>query len=258
MGLIDSHAHLTSPELVEHVDHVLGRCEEVGVEKIITIGMNLDDSRSAIALAERHPDRIYAAAGVHPHEAGKVSDSDLAQLPGLWDHPKVVAVGEIGLDYHYDFADRPIQRSVFSRQLEMAAPRALPLVIHCRKAFDDVISILQDHGFVNRPTVFHCFSSGVDEAERLTEHGWRLSFTGVVTFPKLTDLQKVAKTYPRRALMLETDSPYLSPVPVRGKPNEPAHLTHTARFLAELRGESYEELVEHTSRNTAEFFQLDH
>ncbi len=257
MGLIDSHAHLTSPELMERLDDVLARCEEVGVERIITIGMSFRDSGNAVTLAERYPGRIYSTAGIHPHDAGSVSEADLAGIAELWDRPTVAAVGEIGLDYHYDFADRAVQRSVFSRQLELAGPSGLPLVIHCRQAFEDVVGMLRDHGYKDRPVVFHCFSGDREEAQRLEEHGWRLSFTGVVTFPKLTKLQEVAKTYPPGTLMLETDSPYLSPVPVRGKGNEPAHLVHTARFLAKLRGESYEELATNTSRNTAEFFGLD-
>jgi len=256
MGLIDSHAHLTSPKLLAELDAVLARCDEVGVDEIVTIGMNLEDSADAVGLAGRYPGRIYATSGIHPHEAGRVSESDIAGVAAFWGHPGVVAVGEIGLDYHYDFADRAVQRAVFSRQLELAVSKSLPLVIHCREAFDDVIALLCDCGFEGRPVVFHCFSSGPEEAGRLEQHGWRLSFTGVVTFPKSTDIQEVARTYPADRLMLETDAPYLSPVPLRGKPNEPAHLVHTARFLAELRGESYEEVVEATSRNTSDFFAL--
>ncbi|MGD2110988.1 MAG: TatD family hydrolase [Phycisphaerae bacterium] len=257
MGLIDSHAHLTDAKLMASIDEVLAQSEAAGVEKIITIGMNPGDSRKAVELADRFPNRVYATAGVHPHEAGKVSEGDLEALADLWAHPKVVAIGEIGLDYHYDFADRSVQRAVFARQLETASTKELPLVIHCREAFADVVSMLHEHGLDNRPVVFHCFSGGREEAEGLDAHGWRLSLTGVVTFPKSTELQAVAKTYPADKLMLETDAPYLSPVPKRGKPNEPAYLVHTARFLADLRGESEAELAVNTRRNTIEFFQLD-
>ena len=257
MGLFDSHAHLTDPGLLGKVDDVLARCDEAGVDEIVTIGMNLEDSRGAVGLAERYPGRIYATSGIHPHEAGRVSDFDIDGVAALWDHPAVVAIGEIGLDYHYDFADRTVQRAVFSRQLELAVLKDLPLVIHCREAFDDVSALLCECGFEGRPVVFHCFSSGAEEAERLERRGWRLSFTGVVTFPKSTDIQEVARTYPADRLMLETDAPYLSPIPLRGKPNEPAYLAHTARFLAELRGESYEAIVEATARNTSDFFALN-
>lgn len=257
MDLIDSHAHLTFPELIGQVDAVLTRTAEAGVGQVITIGIDLEDARSALDLAGRFPDRVRAACGVHPHEAGKVTEDDLQAVAALWDHPSVVGLGEMGLDYHYDFAVREAQRRVFARQLELAAPREKPLIIHCREAFDDVIPLLTDHGYAGKPVVFHCFTGGAPEALRVAEHGWRISFTGIVTFPKSTVLQRIAKDYPQHALMIETDSPYLSPVPVRGKqPNEPANLIHTARFLAELRGVRYEELAEQSSRNTRQFFNL--
>lgn len=257
MGLIDSHAHLTFPELRDHVGDVLARCDEAGVERVITVGIDLDDTREAINLADHHRGRIHAAGGFHPHEAEKVTGTDFEQMAGLWDDPNVVALGEMGLDYYYDFADRAAQRAVFERQLVMATSSTKPLIIHCREAFDDTVRILLDHGFKDRPVVFHCFTGTAGEASRIAENGWRISFTGIVTFPKSTWLHEIAKSYPEDALMLETDSPYLSPVPVRGKqPNEPAHIAHTARFLAKLRDVAYEELVAQTGRNTQQFFRL--
>ncbi len=257
MGLIDSHAHLTFPELHDRVDEILDRCDAVGVERTITIGTDLGDASRAVALAHRYPGRIHAAVGIHPHEAGKVSDADLKALPDLWDDPEVVALGEMGLDYHYDFADHDTQRSVFCKQLELATVRRRPLIIHCREALDDAIEMLVDHGFANRRVVFHCFTGTAAEAIRIQEHGWRLSFTGIVTFPKSTALQEIARTYPDEALMIETDAPYLSPVPLRGKhPNEPANVVHTARFLAELRNVPYQELVDQIGCNTMKFFDL--
>ena len=169
----------------------------------------------------------------------------------------MVACGEIGLDYHYDFADRAAQRAVFARQLELAARSALPLVIHCRKAFDDTIAVLTEAGYQGRPIVFHCFSSTPAEAARLADHGWQLSFTGLVTYKSARHVQEVARTYPADLLMIETDSPYLSPIPVRNVfPNEPAHLVHTARFLADLRAEPLEGLIAQTAANTCAFFSL--
>lgn len=257
MGLIDSHAHLTFPELRDRVDEVLARCAEAGVEQIITVGVDVEDARAALELAGRHPDRIRVAAGFHPHEAGKVTDDALSCMADLWRRDRVVALGEMGLDYHYDFADRAVQRTVFARQLETAAALDKPLVIHCREALGDATSILLDHGFKDRRVVFHCFTGTAGEAATIAEHGWRISFTGIVTFPKSTELQAVARAYPADALMVETDSPYLSPVPLRGKhPNEPARVAHTARFLAELRGESFPEFVEQTDSNTRSFFGL--
>lgn len=257
MGLIDSHAHLTFPQLCGRMDEILERCAASGVDCIITVGTTLADSRQAVDLARLHRMHIHAAGGIHPHEAEQVTEADLDTLGELWADPAVVGVGEIGLDYHYDFADRAVQRSVFGRQLELAGPRDLPLIIHCRKAIDDTVSLLLNHGFAHRRVVFHCFTGTEKEASRLAECGWRISFAGIVTFRKSTWLQEIAKAYPAEKLMVETDSPYLSPVPVRGKtPNEPAYLTHTARFLADLRGESFEALVEQTAGNTRLFFDL--
>jgi len=255
MGLIDSHAHLTFPELRDQVEDVLDRASEAGVERVITIGIDLNDTRDAVALARRHPDRVHAAGAIHPHEAAKVTDADLAALIQLWDDPAVVGLGEMGLDYHYDFSDRQSQRSVFARQLEAAVARKKPLIIHCRKAFDDLVPMLVDHGFAGRDVVFHCFSGTADEAARVARHGWRISFTGIVTFPKSTELHEIAKAYPADELMIETDSPYLSPVPVRGKrQNEPAYLAHTAKFLADLRGVDYDSLAEQIGQSTRTFF----
>ena len=257
MGLIDTHAHLTFPELSEQVADVLARCDEAGVDRVVTIGTDLADAREAIALAQRHPTRISAAGGFHPHEAGKVTDEDIAAMAELWAGSDIVAFGEMGLDYHYDFADRQVQKDVFAHQIELAKPHDRPLIIHCREAFPDLVPILLAHGFADRRVVFHCFTGTADEAAVLAAHGWRLSFTGIVTFKGSTELQSIARAYPTDALMVETDSPYLSPVPVRSKrPNEPANVAHTARFLAELRGVAYEQLVEQTSHNARAFFGL--
>jgi TatD DNase family protein len=257
MSLIDSHAHLTFSELRDQLDTVLAHCADAGVEQVITIGIDLDDARAAIELAECHPERIRVGAAFHPHEANKVTEADLAAMAALWDHPSVVAFGEMGLDYHYDFAEKGAQRSVFSRQLELASSRPQPLIIHCRKAFEDVLPMLVEHGYENRPVVFHCFTGTAGEALRVAEHGWRVSFTGIVTFPDSTKLQQIAKRYPKHALMIESDAPFLSPVPVRGKrPNEPANIVHIARFLADLRGVPFDELAEQITRNTRQFFNL--
>jgi len=199
MGLIDSHAHLSFPELAGQIGEVLNRASEAGVEEVITVGVDLADARRSVQLAERHPGRIHVAAGFHPHEAEKVTAGDFAAMLELWDHPGIVAFGEIGLDYHYDLANRDVQRSVFVRQLESAASRGKPLVIHAREALDDTIRVLHDHGYTNRPVVFHCFTGKAEEADRIAAHGWRISFTGVVTFRKSQGLQEIAGTTPRRS-----------------------------------------------------------
>lgn len=257
MGLIDSHAHLTYPELGGQISALLDRCAVAGVESVITVGTDRADAEAALALSAQYPGRIRAAVGFHPHHADKVDADELAAMGQLWRDARVVALGEMGLDYHYDFASREGQHRVFRAQLELARSMDKAIVIHCREALDDVAPILLEQGFEGGRVVFHCFTGTAEEAERIARHGWRISFTGIVTYPKSTALQAIARTYLAEKLMVETDSPYLSPVPVRGKqPNEPAHVAHTARFLAELRGVSYEALVDQTRRNTVEFFGL--
>lgn len=257
MALIDSHAHLTYPELIGQVNEVLERCTQAGVERVISIGTSLVDAENAVALARKYPGRIHAAAGFHPHHTDTVSEDDIAAMARLWLEPDVVALGEMGLDYHYDFADRANQRRVFAGQLKTAAPLDKPIIIHAREAFEDVVATLLDHGFRDRRVVFHCFTGTAEEAAAIAGYGWRISFTGIVTFPKSDALQAIARDYPADKLMVETDSPYLSPVPVRSKkPNEPSFVAHTARFLADLRGVAFERLCDETYRNTTAFFEL--
>lgn len=257
MGLIDSHAHLTFPELREQVDAVLSRCTDAGVDTVITIGTTLDDAEGAIRLAKAYPHRVFAGVGFHPHEADTVDADGLDAMTRLWHRPNVVALGEMGLDYHYDFVDRDKQRAVFAGQLARASGIDKPIVIHCREALADCAPMLLDHGFENRRVVFHCFTGTSAEAEVIARHGWRISFTGIVTFPKSQWLQEIARDYPGDKIMVETDAPYLSPVPVRGKrPNEPSHVAHTARFLSVLRDEPYDAFVARTERNTRAFFGL--
>ncbi|MBU0716795.1 MAG: TatD family hydrolase [Planctomycetes bacterium] len=257
MGLIDGHAHLTFPELRDQIDDVLDRCTGAGVDNVITVGTDLADGRAAVDLAKRYPSRVHAAAAFHPHEAGAVTDDDLAGIAELWADPAIVGLGEMGLDYHYDFVDRAVQRRVFADQLRLAARLDKPVVIHSREAFDDTVQLLGEHGFRDRPVVFHCFTGTRAEAQRVEAGGWRISFAGVVTFKKSGRLQEIAQAYPADRLMVETDSPYLSPEPVRSRrPNEPAFVAHTARFLSELRGEGFAELAAQTARNTREFFSL--
>lgn len=257
MALIDSHAHLTYDELYSQIDDVLARCAAAGVDHVITVGTSPPDIDRALALAVRFTGRVSVAAAIHPHHAAEVSPADLDALAQTWHDPRVVALGEMGLDYHYDFADRGVQRDVFAVQLARARPLDKPLVLHSREALDDTIGLLLDHGFENRPAVFHCFTGTAEEAARIAAHGWRISFTGIVTFRKSQWLQEIARAYPADQLMVETDAPYLSPEPFRGqRPCEPAYVAHTARFLADLRGEAFEQFVVQTAHNTQSFFQL--
>ncbi|MGB0715382.1 MAG: TatD family hydrolase [Phycisphaerae bacterium] len=257
MKLIDSHAHVTFPELHGRLDEVWRSCDEADVERVITIGTDLADAEAALAVAARYPDRVRAAVGFHPHGAEKVSDADLEVMAGLWSRDDVVAAGEMGLDFHYDFADQAVQHRVFRAQLELAKPTDLPIVIHARESVPDTVKVLQDMGYRDRRVVFHCFTGTAEEAAVIAANGWRISFTGIVTFKGSVWLQAIAKDYPSEHLMVETDAPYLSPVPVRGKrPCEPAYVAHTAAFLAALRGVDVSELAETTYQNTVAFFDL--
>ncbi|HNO79520.1 MAG TPA: TatD family hydrolase [Phycisphaerae bacterium] len=256
MQLIDSHAHLTNKALSVQVDDVMQRSHDAGVSHVITIGCDASDSKACVRLAKSRSD-VYCSIGVHPHEAGKVADGDFDKLAALADEACVVAIGELGLDYHYDFSDRDSQMRVLNMQLAWAKELDYPLVIHCREAYDDTEAALIEHGFKDRPLVFHCFTGTEAEAGRIAANGWRISFTGIVTFKGSTELQAIARAYPDEHLMMETDSPYLSPTPVRHvRPNEPAHVAHTARFLAELRGVPFEVLAAQATRNTRAFFRL--
>ncbi len=256
MGLIDSHAHLTDENLLDDVPGVLERARAAGVDHVVTIAQSVADAGIAIDLAGSR-EGVSATAGIHPHEAAKVTEADWPVLTRLLSAPEVVACGELGLDYHYDFADRDTQRAVLGRQLDLARGTGLPLVVHCRKAFADLIPMLLDHGFEGAPAVIHCFSGTAAEAEHVARHGWHISFTGVVTYKSAREIQGIARDYPAEKLMIETDCPYLAPVPKRGVfPNEPALLVHTAEFLATLRGESLEGLIAQTAANTREFFNL--
>jgi TatD DNase family protein len=251
VSLIDSHCHLDSPEFDADRDEVVTRALEAGVEQMVAIGTGNGppDLEAGIRLADRYP-QFYATVGIHPHDAAKATDPDFQRLAELLSHPKVVALGEIGLDYHYDFSPRETQTSVFIQQMEIAAAVKKPIVIHTREAWDDTAALLEKywkpHGIGG---IMHCFSGGPVEARRALGLGFYLSFGGIVTFPKALDLQAAAKEAPADRILVETDSPYLAPVPKRGKRNEPALVVHTARKLAELRGQSMEEVSRSTSEN---------
>ncbi|HTA67520.1 MAG TPA: TatD family hydrolase [Bryobacteraceae bacterium] len=251
MSLIDSHCHLDSPEFDTDRDEVVARALEAGVEQMVAIGTGSGppDLEAGIRLADRYP-QFYATVGIHPHDAAKATDPDFQRLAELLSHPKVVALGEIGLDYHYDFSPRETQTSVFIQQMEIAAAAKKPIVIHTREAWDDTAALLEQywkpHGMGG---IMHCFSGGPAEAQRALHLGFYLSFGGIVTFPKALDLQAAAKEAPVDRILVETDSPYLAPVPKRGKRNEPALVVHTARKLADLRGQSLEEVSLVTTEN---------
>jgi len=255
MRLIDSHCHLTFGGLREQVEAVLQRAADAGVAEVVTVATDLDDAVAALALSEQHPS-VHVAAGIHPHEAAKVTGDWDERLLDIVRRGNVYAVGEIGLDYHYDFSDRQSQIRVFRRQLEIATGVGKPVVVHCREAHPDVLTHLRDFPGL-RGVVFHCFSGSVVEAEELWERGYWISLTGVVTFKRSAELRQVAKEAPADRLMIETDAPFLSPEPVRNqRPNEPALLVHTAACVARQLGMELTVLAALLTANTRRFFSL--
>ena len=228
--MIDTHAHL---DMLDDATGALTRAREAGVTRVVTVGSDIESCRESLAVAERE-EGVVAALGIHPHQAGEVEESDLWELRHLLKHPRAVAVGETGLDHYRDYAPRPLQAALFGAQAQLAEDLGKPLVVHTRAAEELTVSLLAE--LPSRVSVIlHCFSS-VALLEPALEHGWYVSFAGNVTYPKATDLRWAAARIPADRLLVETDSPYLAPQPVRGKPNEPAHVVHTAAAVADARG----------------------
>lgn len=250
--VIDSHTHLTDGRLLPDVEGVVERARAAGVRAMVTVGTHREDWTAAVSVAERFPE-VYAAVGVHPHGAGQADEEAFAALRDLAAHPKVVAVGETGLDYHYDNAPRDVQRRAFLRHLELARETGLPVVVHARSADDDVRDILADAAGVTG--VLHCFSSGRALLERALEAGWYAGFSGMITFKKYEDADLV-RLVPADRILVETDAPYLAPVPYRGKTNEPAFVTRTAAAAAAIRGEDPAGFAAATVRNTRAFYGI--
>jgi TatD DNase family protein len=251
MMLADSHCHLDDPQFASDREAVIERALAAGVGLMLAIGSGdgPPDLEAGIRLADAHAP-IFATVGVHPHEARKATDETWRRLRELLAHPKVRAVGEIGLDYHYDYSPRDCQRAVFVEQMRIAREAGLPIVIHTREAWQDTLDLLREHwqpGGLG--VVMHCFSGGPQEAAQALDLGCYLAFGGVITFPKAERVREAALRTPLDRLLLETDAPYLAPVPNRGKRNEPAFVVETARKLAELRGESVDVLAAATTAN---------
>ena len=250
--MIDSHCHLTYEPLARQLNEVLARAAAAGVQKMITIGTDLADAQRAIELCRQH-ENIRCVIGIHPHHSDKAQDEDVAWLRSLQQSPSVVALGEMGLDYHYDFSPRERQAQIFTAQLELARELNRPIVIHNREATDDCLAILKNFPMIKAD--FHCFTGTIDEARKILDQGHLLGFTGIVTYKKSDELREVAKFTPSDRIVVETDSPYLSPEPVRKqKVNEPSFVMHTACFVADLRGISIEELDRITTENVWRHF----
>ena len=247
--MVDTHFHL------DHIDappsHVVSRARKAGVDRMLAIGMTADSCRHALAAAEDH-EEIYVSIGRHPHESEGFDDAGLDELRELSAHPKARAVGEAGLDYKRDYAPRDDQRRSFVAQIELAKTLGRPLVVHTREAADDTIALLDEHAD-GVAVIIHCFSLS-DRVQECVERRWYCSFAGNVTYPKSTDLQRAATQVPDHLLLAETDAPFLSPQERRSKPNEPAYVTATARYLAKLRDTSVEEMEDLLVNNSKRLF----
>jgi TatD DNase family protein len=256
LGLVDSHCHLDPQYFPAGPDEALARAESAGVRGFVVVGVGSDlrPARAAVALAARR-DRTFAAVGIHPHDAVTHLPEVHAELSRLVREPGVVAVGEIGLDYHYDHSPREVQRRVFAELVALARQVQKPIVVHTREAPADTLAILESEGAREVGGVIHCFSEDRAFAERALALGFFLSFSGIVTFKKSVPVQEVAAWAPLDRILVETDSPYLAPVPFRGKPCEPAYIVHTARRVAELRGIPPEALADATTHNAERLFR---
>ena len=258
MDLIDSHAHLDFPQFDSDREDVLARARAVGVSTILAIGSGPGPEKldAALPFAEQH-DWIYASVGIHPHEARLATDAHFQQLDRLAQHPKVIAWGEVGLDYFYDHSPRDVQQAVFRRQLAQARTAQKPIIIHCRDAWPDCLAILEDawrsSGFGG---IFHCFTGTLDEARRGLDMGFLISFAGNSTYPKAQPIRDVAAALPLESLLIETDAPFLAPQPYRGKRNEPAWVAEVAKTLASVRKSTPAEIAAATADNFRRFFRL--
>jgi len=257
IALIDSHCHLDEARFDADREQVIARASAAGVTRMISIGASggMQANHDAIALAARHPG-IFATVGIHPHEASTVSPAVIEELARLARGPKVVAIGETGLDYYYDHSPRPAQREVFRQSIQLARTLRLPVVVHLRDAYEDAVTILREESAAETGGVMHCFSGDRAQAKSFLDLGFDISFSGVVTFKNADELRAVAHMVPADRFLVETDAPFLAPVPYRGKRNEPAYVVHTAAAVAGVRGQALEEIAALTRANTERRFRL--
>jgi TatD DNase family protein len=255
MSLIDSHCHLDFPEFAPEIDAVIARAKAAGVAKMVSISTRLSTFPNVRAIAEAHDD-VYCSVGVHPHEAKEEgAEASVEALIGLAAHPKVVGVGETGLDFYYEHSPREEQEAAFRAHIAASRDTGLPLIVHTREAEADTARILKDEMGKGAFTgLIHCFTSSRQLAEIALDLGLYISFSGILTFKNADDLREIARIVPSDRILVETDAPYLAPVPYRGKRNEPAFVVQTARTLAELRGVSEAEIATQTSANFARLF----
>jgi TatD DNase family protein len=258
MELIDSHAHIDGPQFAGDRDAMLARAQAAGISTLLAIGTGPGPEQldAALPYAEAH-NWIYTTVGIHPHDAKEVTATHLDTLAALTKRPKVIAWGEIGLDYFYDHSPRDVQERVFRQQMELAHSAKLPIIIHCRDAWDDCLRLLDE---IWKPTglggILHCFTSTLDHAQKGLDMGFLISFTGNISYPKAQNIRDVAKALPLSNILIETDSPYLAPQSHRGKRNEPAYVLEVAKALANVRDLELSEIAAKTTENFRRFFRL--
>ena len=257
LRLIDSHAHIQGKEYAGETEAVLERARQAGVEQIIVVGGagDMSSNTAAVALTDSFPG-VYATVGMHPHDAKDVDAEELARLKALTAHPKVIAVGETGLDYYYNHSPRDVQSRVFTQFALMARETDLPIVVHERDAARDCAELLRSEGSGKVRGVIHCFTGDYDAAHDYLELGFYISFSGIITFKNAAPLRSVVQRVPLKRMLVETDSPYLTPVPHRGKRNEPAYVRLVAETIAELKAVSLEEIARTTTRNVQDLFKI--
>jgi TatD DNase family protein len=252
-GIFDSHAHYDSEDFDPDREKLIDSFASQGVVAVLNASSDIPSSRASMALTERYP-FFWCGVGVHPHEAAEVDGDYIDQIEQMCAQPKVVAIGEIGLDYHYDFSPRPIQRRVFERQMKLAQQLGKPVIIHSREATEDTLEILQK--FPSVTGVVHCFSGSAETAEVLLKLGYYIGFTGVVTFNNAKKVARAAQVVPLDRLLLETDCPYMAPVPLRGKRCESPMIVYTAEKLAQIKGVDAQQLVDAARENTCQLFGI--
>lgn len=255
-NLIDSHAHLTFDKLQKSLDDILQKSLRAGVTGWITVGTDAEENKKVVSILDKY-ENLYGTVGIHPHHASDVSDVDIDQIKDLAKHKKIVAIGETGLDFHYDFSKQSDQKKLFMNLLEIAAKSNLPVIIHSRKAFDETIEILDKFKNNLKNVVFHCWSGTIEQTQIVLNRGFYISFTGIITFKNAEQTRNAAKTVPLERMMIETDCPYMSPEPMRKqKINEPAFLIHTAVKIAELQQMPLENFADEVTKTTKKFFNL--
>ncbi|RAK06648.1 TatD DNase family protein [Halanaerobium saccharolyticum] len=255
MRLIDTHAHLDFDDYNRDREEVFKRAREIGVEKIVNIGADLEGSRRAVELAEKYDD-IYAAVGIHPHEADSVNQKSLAEIIKLAASSRVKAIGECGLDFYYDNSPRQTQKEAFKKQLDLALELKLPVVVHSREAIAETLKIIDQTADFAENLIFHCYAYGPEEIEEIIKRDYYVAFGGLITFKNAQPIRDALKKMPLNRILLETDAPYLTPAPNRGKRNEPAYLEHIVKKAAEVKGIRAEEMGKITTENAERIYNF--